>query len=547
MAYSIYSQGGEVTLVKKNGRSSKLVALLLVFTLVFVAGCQAISNVDLNKVLKNALKVTSSESNQSVELKLLVDEAAYDELPEEDLALIKLISSLKIELNNVKAQDSSHVSFDGSLILGDASSIGFSLKMSDTLAVLELEGAKQPYVLDLTGTSLNALTGVAAITGGVETTLDEAALTELSHQLVDLVGNYAINNLPNPERIEVKSANELINGVSTPLMHVHAELDGTEVWTWVNKYVDALVADRAGLDKMVTDVITLLASNPEVWAALGTINPLEQEGLDAPTPEETVKEASDAIAAMLVQLQAELKLVETEDKETFDGLFNKDLNVKADIYVDSKLDIRKEVLEFSYLPSGETDLGLYPLTGLSVKLERDSWNVNGMVKAEEPVASETAMPVEELFSLQGYQILKQFDESSTVYDLLKNQFHIGKQSITWFSDDYNNPPIVTAGGVTLIPLRDTAEQLGAVLTYDKSTKALKVIDEATNTTIIVKVGSDTAVINGKNVKWPFPVTSIDGTAYVPARSFADAIGAKISWSTYPYYDDVKVFELEREV
>lgn len=538
-------------MVKKFGRSSKLLALLLALTLVFVAGCQAIANVDFNTVLKNAMKVTSSEGKQSIELKMLLDEQAFVGLPEEEIALMKMVSSLKLQLDNVKVQDSSHLSLNGSLIFGDATSIKFSLKMSDTLAVMELEGAKQPFVLDLTSESLLGLTGLPVLPdanaegSAAAPAMDEASLTALGKQIVDTVGAYAINNLPNPERIEVKPAIEPINGISTSLTHVHVDLNGEEIWTWVKKYVDALVADRAGLDKMVAGVFEILASNPEVWAAAGTVNPFEAGGLDAPTPEEMVKEATDAIAVLLTELQAELKLMETEDKETLDEVFSKDLTVKADVYIDNKLDIRKQVYELSYVPSASPELAVFPLKGLSVKLESEAWNVNGTVKAEVPVASESAIPAEQLFTMQGYQILKQFDEKSTIYDLLKNKLHIGKQSVTWFTDDDYNPPIVTANYVTIIPLRDTAEQFGAVITYDPKTKGIKVFDEATNTTIVVKIGSDKAVVNGKTVKWAFPVTIVDGAAYVPARNFASALGAKISWTDF--YEDVKIFKIEREV
>jgi hypothetical protein len=47
------------------------------------------------------------------------------------------------------------------------------------------------------------------------------------------------------------------------------------------------------------------------------------------------------------------------------------------------------------------------------------------------------------------------------------------------------------------------------------------------------------------VKWSFPVTVVDGAAYVPARNFASALGAKISWAEF--YEDVKIFKIEREV
>lgn len=537
-------------MVKKFGRSSKLLALLLTLTLVFVAGCQAIGNVDFNTVLKNALKVTSSEGKQSIELKMLLDEQAFVGLPEEEVALMKMVSSLKLQLDNVKMQDSSHLSLDGSLIFGDATSIKFSLKMSDKLAVMELEGAKQPFVLDLTSESLLGLTGIPVLPGANEETpaapgLDEASMTALGHQIVDTIGAYAINNLPNPERIEVKPAIEPINGISTSLTHVHVDLNGPEIWTWLKKYVDALVADRAGLDKMIAGVFEILASNPEVWAAVGIVNPLQEGGLDAPTPEEMVKEASNAVAVLLTELQAELKLMEAEEKETLDEVFSKNLTIKADVYIDNKLDIRKQVYELSYVPSANPELAVLPLKGLSIKVESEAWNVNGTVKAEVPVASESAIRAEQLFTMQGYQILKHFDEKSTIYDLLKNKLHIGKQSMSWFTDDEYNPPIVTPVGVTIIPLRDTAEQFGAVITYDPKTKGIKVFDEATNTTIVVKIGSDKAVVNGKTVKWAFPVTVVDGAAYVPARNLASALGAKISWTDF--YEDVKIFKIEREV
>jgi hypothetical protein len=532
-------------------KPSKLIVLLLAFTLVFAAGCQAISNLDFNTVLKNSLKVTSSEGKQSVELKLLLDEAAYEGSSKEELALMKLVSNLKLQLDNVKAQDNSHVSFDGSLILGDATSIKFSLKMSDKLAVMELEGAKQPFVLDLTSEGLLGLTGMSdltSLTGAVDAAdapkMDQAALTELGHQMIDTVGSYVIQNLPNPERIEVKPVTESIYGTSTSLMHVHIDLSGAEIWAWVKKYVDALIADRAGLDKMVAGVFEILKTNPDVWAAAGTINPFEDGGIDAPDQAQVLKETTDGIALLLTELQGELKQLAEDDQEMIDAL-SKALTIKADVYVDSKLDIRKQAYELTYVPVVELEYGVLPFKGLTIKVESESWNVNGAVKAEAPVAPEKAVPIEKLLNMQGYQALKQFNENSTIYDLLKNKLHINKQNITWNSYQYYNPVIVTASNITIIPLRDTVEQLGGVLTYDKNTKSLKVFDEATNTTILLKNGSDAAIVNGKNVKWSFPVTVIDGVTYVPARNLATTLKAKIGWTVIS--DEMRIFTLDREV
>ncbi|WP_138754750.1 copper amine oxidase N-terminal domain-containing protein [Paenibacillus sinopodophylli] len=527
-------------------KPSKLIILLLSFTLVFVAGCQAIANVDFNTVLKNSLKVTSSESKQSAEFKLLLDDAAYEGATAEDIAIMKLVSNIKLQLNNVKMQDNSNASFDGSLILGDTASVKFSLKMSDTLAVMEIEGAKQPFTLDLTTDGLLGLTGLPVQVASEEVPgLDEETATALGHQLLDTVGSYVINNLPNPERIEVKPVNESINGVATSLMKVHVDFDGTEIWAWVKKYVDALIADRAGLDKMVAGVMEVLTSDPQIWDAAGDVNPFDTGGLDTTDPSELIKEASDGIAELLTELQGELKLIEEEDQESLNEILNKDLTIKADMFVDSKLDIRKQAYEISYVPSSEPEFGMMPIKGLSLKFESESWNVNGDVKSEVPVASKADLSVDKLMDLQGYQILKKFDDKSIVYDLLKNKLHLNKQEITWYNYQYYNPVIVTASNITLLPLRSTVEQLGGVLTYDSKTKSLKVFDEATNTTIVLKNGSDSAVVNGKTVKWAFPVTVVDGVTYVPARNLANALKAKIGWTDLG--DEMKVFSLNREV
>lgn len=534
---------------KSYARPSKFIALILAFTLVFVAGCEAISNLDFNTVLKNSLKVTSSEGKQSVELKLELDDTAYEGATEEDLAIMKLVSNVKLQFDNVKMQDSSNASFNGSLIFGDTASVKFSLKMSDTLAIMEIEGAKQPFAIDLTSEGLLGLTGMSGLPVDVASEaapgLDEATATALGHEILDTVGSYVIHNLPNPERIDVKPVFENINGVSTSLMKVHVDFDGTEIWPWVKKYVDALIADRAGLDKMVAGVFEVLSSNPQIWGAAEEVIPFDQGGLGSEDPAVLIAEASDGIVELLTELQGELKLLEEEDQETLDEIFNKDLSIKADMYVDNKLDIRKQAYELSYAPSLDPEFGVLPIKGITLKFESESWNVNGVVKADVPVASKSDLPIEQLVDMQGYQALKKFDDKSVVYDLLKNKLHVNKQNLTWYSYEYYNPVIITASHITIIPLRSTVEQLGGVLTADKKTKSLKVFDEATNTTIVLKNGSDSAVVNGKTVKWAFPVTVIDGVTYVPARNLAHALKAKIGWTDLG--DDMKVFSLDREV
>ena len=336
----------------KFGLTGRLTALLLVFAMVFVAGCQAVTGVDLNKAIINAMKVSSSEGKQTLELNLQLDDKALEGLYEEEIALLKLASHIKLQIDNIKAQDNQHMSFDGKLILGESASIGFSLKMDDKLAVLELEGAKAPFEIDLTNESLLNYYGLEDLPRA-GSTKGELALTEVGHQLLDTVGAYAVNNLPNPERIAVKTVNEPINGISTSLMQVHADFNGPEIWEWLKKYVNALAADRDGLTKMITGLFELLEKNPDLLAAAEQASPLGDAVLDAPTKEEQIKSAASEIAEMLTDLQQWMKSIENDDREVLDKLLNKDLTIKADFYVDGKLDIRKQVLELAYTPNAE--------------------------------------------------------------------------------------------------------------------------------------------------------------------------------------------------
>ncbi|MGG4144628.1 copper amine oxidase N-terminal domain-containing protein [Paenibacillus algorifonticola] len=531
--------------MKKLGSIKKGVALLLALVLVFVAGCQAISGVDLNKAITNSLKVTSYEGEQTLSLQLNLSEEELEYMDEDELAIMKLINSAKLELTNIKVQDDTHVSYSGKLLLADTISIGFSLKMSDTTAVVEIEGAKQPFVLDMSEADLPSLMGISgaigqSVTGGSA----DASLVELGKEVIDAVSGYFINNLPNPDQISVNAVQETINGQSVSLMKVHTELDGPAIWTWIKKYVGVLVSDRAGLDNMVKGFVEVLSSHPEVWEAIGEVNPFDQPVvLDGPTQEDTIKELADSLAEELAYLQEELQALEEEEDGYFlESVFNKNTSLKTDVYVDSKLDIRKQVVEAT-ITLGDIE----PESQMSIVIRSESqkWNVNEAVKADAPVVSENAIDLDDMYDLNGYETLQWFDKSSNAYDLLKNTFHVGVQTATLYTQDYGNPPIITPTNITLVPLRDVAEQLGATISYNKKTKQLTLFDKATDTTITVKNSSDTVIVNGKSVKWSYPATTVRGTVYVPARNLAKSLGASLKWESY--YDTEKYLVIEREV
>lgn len=525
--------------MKRLKRFKRGIILILSLALVIVAGCQAISGIDFNAVLKNTLKVTSSEGKQAVELKLLLNDEAFEGMSEEEASLLKLFSNFKIQLDSVKVQDASHASYAGKLVLGGNVNIGFSLKQSDTTAVIEVEGAKLPIVLDVSGSGLGSMLGTAELDADAPAGPDEEALTAIGKEVMDSATDFFINNLPNPDKLSVNTVQEPINGVNTSLFHVKAELSGTEIWAWVKKYVDVLANDHDGMEKFVKQIVTIVSSHPELWEETG-VNPFEQTGLDMPTTEDQIKEATDELMAAIVSLQDELKAMEEESAEDLKQIFNDDSSIKADLYVDSKLDIRKQAVDITFKPSGQA---LFPLEGLVLHMESEMWNVNGNVKADAPVIPEAAITSDQLDSLQGYQVLRMFDTKSAAYALLQ-QLHIGKQTVELSVDYGRYPAIVTPKYVTIVPLRTVAEELGATVKYDKKTKSVTVYDEATNTTIVLKDGSDKVTVNGKAATWSFVAKSVDGALYVAGRDFANAFGAKVHWDD-SYGSDT--FVIDREV
>ncbi len=540
----------------------KWLAVLLALTMVIVAGCQAVGGIDLNRVLKNSLQVTSMEGKQTLEFELLVNEDFIAMIAEESdggeaEAMLELLSKVKLTLDTIKVKDAQNASMAGNLALGDLA-IGFDVKMAGDLTIIELEGAKEPIVLEMTPDFMSSLFPEMAYLSeempesAMADEKVQAELTALGKGIIEDVGGYVIDNLPNPERIGVTAGMESIGGQDVFLSHIAVEINGEELWKWISKYLDALIADEQGLVEMMTAVTKRILAEQELFEAMGLPidEPLAEFGAD--TEEELAETAKDAIEA-LKEAKAELEAAEEEDPETLAILFNEDTSLKVDLYVDGKLDVRKSAFELVVKPTmpeqaedGMTT-GLFAgFEGIRIAGTSEQWNVNGDVVPDAPVKPENGLTVDEMDGIKEYEIIRLFDQDSDLYDLLTNKLHLNRQEITLFTEYSYNPPIITPSGRTLVPLRNVAEELGADLTFDGKTKTMKLVDGATGTTIELKVGSDQVTINGTAAQWSFPVTLMqDGTVYVPARELVAALDGTLRWDTY--YDDERILVIEREI
>ncbi|REE92888.1 copper amine oxidase-like protein [Paenibacillus taihuensis] len=549
----------------KRFRSAKWIGLLvLALVLIVTAGCQALGGVDFNAMLKQTLKVTSYESNQKLEMKLLVNNDSLAELPKEEQELFNLISNISVQLDNTKTSKNGELSAEGKLSLGEKT-IGFKLAMDQKLVSLNLDGAKKPIVIHLPQPEAGAA-GAASTTAA-----SQESLTETGMKMLDSISGFTIDNLPNPTHLSVDAGQDTINGESVIGMKIHAELTGTELLDWMKSYIDALLKDQEGMKSMITGVYEALASQADALQSSGAAAEVESIFGSLPEEDESANQIDQAIAEitdMLTQASEELKTTDPEDQKVVDGIFTKDTYVKGDVFVDSKLDIRKSVIEASIKPdltaldemtaadqaAGsddedainviQADRSDIPFEGVWFRMTTERWNVNGDVVPVKPEAPAGAFDMDQAGNMQGYDVLRQFEPNSVVYGLLHNQLHISKQAVS-LDLNYSRPaPILTPAGVTLVPMRAVAESLGAKISKDASGK-LHVIDPATNGDIVLKVGSSSVVVNGKTEKWSFPPTVVNGTTYVPARPFIAALKGSLSWEK-SYFGDGNMIVITRE-
>ncbi|PWV92472.1 copper amine oxidase-like protein [Paenibacillus cellulosilyticus] len=522
----------------------RLSLLMLVAVVIIIAGCQAVAGVDLNRVLLNSLKVQTLESKGSFSFQLLRNEAAdtNEELSDESAELMSLFSNITLQVDEAKQQDSTHMSMKGALKLGERS-IGYSLIVDGQTALMTIEGAKRPFWIDMTGrTALDMYNYGLDLEDDGSAQTDSTSLTEIGYKLMDHVGGYLIDKMPNPTDLSVDPiVQETVNGETLSLAHVNVKLDAAQAWTWVKSYLTVLTSDRDGMRTMMKGFVDLVLADPVLRDAIA----VDENGEVYEPTEEDIDTAVDEIIDELTSLNE--SMIEMEKEDDFSEVINKNSSVKADVYVDATLDIRKLSLEAQYKPDFSTieDEEEMPFEGFVLRMDQERWNVNGDVVTEKLTKKQrlSAISLESLESKQGYETLRLFDPSSDAYWLLRNQFHIGKQTASWSVWSEDTPVIVTASGVTIVPLRDAANKLGLNLTVERD--GIHLSDPATGTTIVVNKGSKQALVNGSKVTWSYPVTVVDNVAYVPARDFAKALGATVSWLSY---DDIKYrFTMEREV
>jgi hypothetical protein len=90
----------------------------------------------------------------------------------------------------------------------------------------------------------------------------------------------------------------------------------------------------------------------------------------------------------------------------------------------------------------------------------------------------------------------------------------------------NQPPVMVDDRV-LVPLRGVFEELGAKVNWNPETQTVTGFREETR--ISLRIGENTASVNGQPVQLDVPAQIIDSSTMVPLRFVGEALGDRVHW------------------
>ena len=102
-----------------------------------------------------------------------------------------------------------------------------------------------------------------------------------------------------------------------------------------------------------------------------------------------------------------------------------------------------------------------------------------------------------------------------------------KEALVFGKTKSNDVAPVIRNDRTMLPARFVAENLGATVTWDEEKRLVTVTGNGV--TILLTIGEETAMINGKEVKLDSPAFIENDRTYTPIRFIAEELGATVEW------------------
>ncbi|WP_391573326.1 hypothetical protein [Cohnella sp.] len=502
-----------------------------VLLLTVIVGCQSVGGLNLNDMLVKQLSIEKQEQSLVLELEVDVNEALLASEDEKAKKAVELLRKLKLELVHSKADALGNQWVTGNLVTSKGS-IPFTLHADEKAVRIDIDGAKRPFVLELS--ALQDELGTMALPSGE----DRQAMMESVRKLAQNIGSYLIKGLPNPPVITVDQVNETIHGESTKLTKVHAELNGEQLGQLLPLYLENLIKDKEGFRATVVQVFEWLYEMEEdLDLGLRDSESLNAEAMANFTIETLLPELEDALE----------DLKKAQHEEEWKQIFDKGITLKTDLYVDESLHIRKSNLEAVIAPAAFAEEDS-PIRSIKVRASSEMWNVNGEVEIPAVETPVNALKLEELDNYDAYRFVRMFDSDSVVYDLLKNDFAIDDQSFT-LSSEWGIPFFVDEEGTAFVPLRETLGEFGIRPNLEVPANGpmeIRFYDRPTAKSIILRKDSDQATVNGETVKLAHPLMNDANMTYISADDLFGLLGAEyevVEWEDY----DEQMMEVTRDL
>ncbi|MDD4665929.1 MAG: copper amine oxidase N-terminal domain-containing protein, partial [Clostridia bacterium] len=91
---------------------------------------------------------------------------------------------------------------------------------------------------------------------------------------------------------------------------------------------------------------------------------------------------------------------------------------------------------------------------------------------------------------------------------------------------FDVPPIIKEGR-TLVPFRVIAEDLHLDVLWESATQTIK--GTTPTTSLLLKIGTNTALVNGQTVPLDVPPEISEGRTLIPLRFFSENLGCTVDW------------------
>jgi len=118
--------------------------------------------------------------------------------------------------------------------------------------------------------------------------------------------------------------------------------------------------------------------------------------------------------------------------------------------------------------------------------------------------------------------------AATVLGIQQPQKHTMRVSVNGEDVTFATTQPFMKQGHTLVPIRGVFEKIGAKVDYDSKTQMVMAYKPGIE--IVLKIGSDKAMVNNEEKYVPLPAQIYSGSTVVPLRFLAESLGATVSYN-----------------